>query len=181
MKPRFIFILFVLGILGALIVCTRQPRYHGRTLTSWLQQYSCASLDEPQRRQEAQSAVRAIGTKKVLPKLLNLVEANDDPVSLWLIDRTDEFRIRFLRWSSSERYSYEDWQRIRWHSAEDFQQLGIAGFEVLGTNAGPAVGELEKLLDEKDHTFTAERCLVFIGKPAEHVFCRALTNQDERG
>ena len=135
MKPRFIFILFVLGILGALIVCTRQPRYHGRTLTSWLQQYSCTSLDEPQRRQEAQNAVRAIGTKKVLPKLLNLVEAKDDPVSLWLIDKTDEFRIRFLRWSSSERYSYEDWQRIRWHSAEDFQQLGIAGFEVLGTNA----------------------------------------------
>jgi HEAT repeat protein len=179
-KPRFIFILFVLGILGALIVCTRQPRYHGRTLTSWLRQYSCTSLDEPQRRQEAQNAVRTIGTKKVLPKLLNLVEAKDDPISLWLIDKTDEFRIRFLRWSSSERYSYEAWQQIRWHSAEDFQQLGIAGFEVLGTNAGPAVGELEKLLDEKDHTFTAQRCLVFVGKPAEPVICRALTNQDER-
>jgi HEAT repeat protein len=174
-KPRFIFILFVLGILGALIVCTRQPRYHGRTLTSWLRQYGCTSLDEPQRRQEAQSAVRAIGTKKALPKLLNLVEAKDDPVSLWLIDKTDRFRIRLLKWSS-----LEDYERIRWHSAEDFQQLGIAGFEVLGTNAASAAGKLGKLLDKKDHTFTAERCLVFIGKPAEHVFCRALTNQDER-
>jgi hypothetical protein len=115
-KPRFIFILFVLGILGAVIVCTRQPRYHGRTLTSWLRQYGCTSLDEPQRRQEAQSAVRAIGTKKALPKLLNLVEAKDDPVSLWLIDKTDRFRIRLLKWSS-----WEDYERIRWHSAEDFQ------------------------------------------------------------
>jgi HEAT repeat protein len=174
-KPRFIFILFVLGILGAVIVCTRQPRYHGRTLTSWLRQYGCTSLDEPQRRQEAQSAVRAIGTKKALPKLLNLVEAKDDPVSLWLIDKTDRFRIRLLKWSS-----WEDYERIRWHSAEDFQQLGIAGFEVLGTNAASAAGKLGKLLDKKDHTFTAERCLVFIGKPAEHVICRALTNQDER-
>jgi HEAT repeat protein len=177
-KPRFIFILFVLGILGVLIVCTRQPRYHGRTLASWLQQYSYTALDEPQRRQEAQNAVSAIGAKKALPKLLNLVEAKDDPVSLWLIERTDEFRIRFLRWSSSEQYSYEDLQRIRWHSAEDFQQLGIVGFEILGTNAAPAAGKLEGLLGEKDHAFTAERCLVFVGKPAEPVFCRALTNQD---
>jgi len=172
-KPRFIFILFVLGILGALIVCTRQPRYQGRTLTSWLRQYSCTSLDEPQRRQEAQSAVRAIGTKKALPKLLNLVEAKDDLISLWLIDKTDQFRIRLLKWNS-----LEDYERIRWHSAEDFQQLGIAGFEVLGTNAAPAAGKLGKLLNEKKHAFTAERCLVFIGKPAEPVICRALTNQD---
>jgi HEAT repeat protein len=49
---------------------------------------------------------------------------------------------------------------------------------MLGTNAAPAAGELGKLLGEKDHAFTAERCLVFIGKPAEYVFCRALTNRD---
>jgi HEAT repeat protein len=140
-----------------------------------LQQYYYTPLDEPQRRQEAHAAIQAIGVKKVLQSSLKLVEARDDPVSLWIIDRTDKFRIRFLKWDS-----VEDYQRIRWHSAEDFQQLGIAGFEILGTNAGPAVDELAKLLDEKDHNFTAERCLVFIGKPAETVFCRALTNQDWR-
>jgi len=100
--------------------------------------------------------------KKVLPRLLELVEAKDDPVSLWMIGLSDKFRIQFLKW----------------HSAEDFQQLGIAGFEVLGTNAAPAAEKLAGLLDEKDHTFTAERCLVFVGKPAEAIFCRALTNQD---
>jgi HEAT repeat protein len=175
---RKCWLLIPLGIL-LWLACTIfhpfEPRYQGRSLISWLQQYYYTPLDDPQRRQEAHAAIQAIGVKKVLQCSLKLVEATDDPVSLWIIDRTDKFRIRFLKWDS-----VEDYQRIRWHSAEDFQQLGIAGFEVLGTNAGPAVGELAKLLDEKDHNFTAERCLVFIGKPAEIVFCRALTNQDWR-
>lgn len=168
MKPRFIFILFVLGILGVLIACTRQPRYHGRTLTRWLQQYRYASLDETQRLQEAQAAIQAIGVKRVLQSSLKLVEAKDDPVSLWIIDTGDRLRI-----------SDEIGLRfIRWHSAEDFQQLGIAGFEVLGTNAAPAVGELARLLDEPDHAFTAFRCLASVGKPAEFALCQCLTNQD---
>jgi HEAT repeat protein len=176
-KLRFIFILLILGILGVLIVCTRAPRYHGRTLTSWLRQYEAAPLNETQRRQEAQDAVNAIGAKKALPRLLNLVEAKDDPVSLWLIARTGEFRIRFLRWRSSENYSFEDYERSQWHSAEDFQQLGIAGFEMLGTNAAPAVGELTKLLADKQHAFAAVRCLIAIGPPAELAVIQALTNQ----
>jgi HEAT repeat protein len=175
-KPRFIFILFVLGILGALIVCTRQPRYHGRTLTSWLQQCWDTSLMETQRLAEAQEAIRAIGTKKALPGLLKLVEANDDPVSLWIIDAGDKLRI-----------SDEIGLRfIRWHSALDFKWLGERGFEVLGTNAAPAAEALGKLLNKKFpdeenerlHILVIERCLESIGKPAEPVICRALTNQD---
>jgi hypothetical protein len=175
----FLFPVLIAALIGIiLMLAAREPRYQGRSLIRWLQQYDYTALDQPQRRQEAQHAVLAMPLHKVLPRLLRLVEATDDPVSLWLIDKTGEYRIRFLRWSSSERYSYEDWQRIQWHSAEDFQQLGIAGFEVLGTNAAPAAEELEKLLNDKDHAFTAKRCLVFIGKPSEPVFCRAITNQD---
>ena len=164
MKNRsiFIFIALALALSGIILSFPREPHFQGRTLTSWLQQCNDTPLDETQRLSEAQTAVRAMPIKKVLPRLLNLVEAKDDPVSVWMIDKSDKFRIQFLKW----------------HSAEDFQQLGIAGFEVLGTNAAPAVEELAKLLNEKDHTFTAERCLVFVGKPAEPVFCRALTNQD---
>jgi hypothetical protein len=91
-------------------------------------------------------------------------DGGTDPVSPWIMARSAEFHLDFLKW----------------HSAEDFQQLGIAGFEVFNTNAAPAVGELAKLLDENDHSFTAMRCLSNIGKPAEPVFCRALTNQDVR-
>jgi HEAT repeat protein len=166
MKNRriFIFIALVLALSGIILLpmYPREPRFQGRTLTSWLQQCNDTPLDETQRLSEAQTAVRAMPIKKVLPRLLNLVETKDDPVSVWMIDKSDKFRVQFLKW----------------HSAEDFQQLGIAGFEVLGTNAAPVIEELAKLLDEKDHAFTAERCLVFVGKPAEPVFCRALTNQD---
>ena len=147
MKPRFILILFVLVIFGVLIAGTRDPRYHGRTLTHWLQQYSNTPLDESQRRQEAQNAVIAIGAKKTLPKLLKLVEAKDDPVSLWLIAKTGKYKIRFLQWLKNENYSFEEYERIQWHSAEDFQRLRIAGFEILGTNAAPVIEELEKLLN----------------------------------
>jgi HEAT repeat protein len=164
-RRKFAFIALALVCSGIVLLSVpREPYYQGRSLSSWLQQCNDTPLDETQHLSEAQNAVRAMPVKKVLPRLLELVETEDDPVSLWMIDLSDKFRIHFLKW----------------HSAEDYQQLGIAGFEVLGTNAAPAVEELAKLLDEKNHTFTAERCLVFIGKPAEVVFCQALNNQDER-
>lgn len=181
MKRQYAFLSLVLMavIIGIIVgLSVRDPRYHGRTLTSWLWQCSDTPLNETQRLQEAQQAIRAIGARNALPKLLNLVEARDDPVSLWLIAKTDKYRTRFLRWKSSERYSYDDWQRSRWHSAEDFQQLGIAGFEALETNAAPAVSELTKLLSDQEHAFAATRCLVAIGTPAEKSVIQALTNKD---
>jgi len=159
MKPQRIFLFLVLmaviiGIIWAFSM--RAPRCHGRTLTSWLRQYGDTPLNETQRLQEAQNAIRSIGPSDALPKLLNLVAATDDPVSLWLIAKTDKYRTRFLRWQSAEHYSYAEWQRTQWHAAGDFQQLGIAGFEVLATNAGPAVEELKKLPQQPAHTFTAQ-------------------------
>ena len=138
-----------------------EPRYHGRTLTSWLQQCYDMPLMETQRLAEAQDAVRAIGAEKALPRLLKLVAAKEDPASRWIIEKSEEWRVEFLHW----------------RSAEDFQQLGIAGFEALGTNAAPAVGELTKLLQDTGNAFTAVRCLVFIGTPAEPAVSQALTNK----
>jgi HEAT repeat protein len=177
-RISIIVVLIAVAIGMVLMLSVREPRYHGRTLTRWLWQCNDTPLNETQRLQEAQSAIRAIGAKRALPKLLSLVEATDDPVSLWLIDKTDKYRIRFLEWRSSERYSFGDWQSCQWQSAEDFQQLGITGFEALETNASPAVERLTKLLDNAPHAFTAARCLEFIGKPAESALCRGLTNQD---
>jgi hypothetical protein len=173
-KPHFIFVVLILGALGVLILCTRQPRYHGRTLTSWSQQSFAAAGNETQKLEEAQSAIRAIGAKRALPTLLSLVEAKNDPVSLWLIARTQEYRKRFLRWRTSEQYSQSDMERTEWHSATDFQWYGERGFEALGTNAAPAAGELGKLLDQGDdlHLLIISRCLEAIGKPAERSFVR---------
>ena len=165
-KSRSIFALTILAILCVLVVviCEREPRYHGRTLTTWLQQCSDTPLMETQRLAEAQDAVRAIGAKTALPKLLNLVEAKDDSASTWIIKQSEKWNIQFLHW----------------HSAEEFQQFGIAGFDVFGTNAAPAIGELTKLLNDKEHAFTAVRCLIGIGTPAVASVSEALTNENQQ-
>lgn len=176
MKPRFIFILFVVATLVVLIVCVREPRYHRRTLTSWLQQYWNTSLQETNELAEAQNAVRSIGAKKALPELLKLVEAKDDPVSLWMIDTGEKFRISD---EFGDRF-------LRWRPAEDFWWLGERGFEILGTNAASTAPELGKLLDVKfpdeerqmKHLLVIERCLESVGKPAEPAICEVLTNSN---
>ena len=158
----FIFIALVLTFGGVILLSfPREPRYQGRSLSSWLQQCYDTPLMETQRLAEAQSAVRAIGAKKSLPVLLKLVETKEDPVSTWLIGQREKLRIDFLHW----------------RSAEDWQQLGIAGFEALDTNAAPAVAELTKLLNDRKHAFVAVRCLVAVGPPAEQSVSQALTNQ----
>jgi len=161
----FVPIVFFAALAGAILLWSaHEPRYHGRSTISWLQQCYDTPLDETQRLAEAQQAIRAMPPAKVVPRLLRLVEMKEDPVSTWIIEKSEKLRIRFLQW----------------HSAEDFQQLGIAGFEVLGTNAASGVGELTKLLDERERAFIAARCLEYIGKPAESAMCKGLTNQDSR-
>jgi len=163
--PRiFVFIVLIATSGGMLLLLLREPHYQGRSLTSWLQQCNDNTVIGMQRVPEAQTAVRAMPVKKVLPRLLKFVETTDDPVSLSVIDLSDRFRIQFLKW----------------HTAEDFQKLGFAGFDALGTNAAPAVEELSNLLDDRDCAFAALRCLAAIGKPAEASICKALTNQDSR-
>ncbi len=178
MKARAICVTILVGLAFILIhVFFSEPRYHGRTLTSWLQQYdNTPPMNDPQRRHEALVAVQTIGVKKALPVLLELVATKDDPISLWLIDKSEKYRERMMEKFLSA--SLEDYEQLRWHDAREFQLLGVAGFEMLGTNAAPAVEALEKLLNDKAYDFVITRSLVYIGKPAEPVFCRALTNRD---
>ncbi len=154
----------LLAVTIVIIFSISEPRYHGRTLTSWLQQCSETPLMETQRLAEAQDAIRAIGARKALPKLLKLVAAKNDAASTWIIKQTEEWKIQYLHW----------------HSAEEFQLFGIAGFDALGTNGAPAIGELTKLLNDKEHAFTAVRCLISIGIPAEASVSKALTNENRQ-
>jgi HEAT repeat protein len=111
---------------------------------------------------EAQEAVRAIGATNALPELLTLVKTRDSRFRVWLVEKAERLEGRF----------------IRLHSASELQLRGIAGFEALGTNAAPAVGELTRLLDDRQLAFVAARCLENIGPAAEASLCRCLTNQD---
>ena len=169
MKPRRAWLFVVLlAALAIVILLGREPHYQGRSLTSWLQQSWDTPLMETQRLAEAQNAIRSIGPKKVLPKLLKLVQSEDDPISMTIMHIGDEFRISD---DIGDRF-------IRWHSAEDLWWLGERGFEVLGTNGAPAAEALGKLLDKPRRLLVIGRCLESIGKPAEPVICQALTNQD---
>jgi len=64
--------------------------------------------------------------KEIHAGVIEIGLKQEDPVSIWLIGQREKLRIDFLHW----------------RSAEDWQQLGIAGFEALETNAAPAVAEL---------------------------------------
>ncbi len=165
--PLPVLILVLIGI-GLLLLLTHEPRYQNRTLTSWLQQCWDTPLMETQRLAEAQNAILGIGAKKALPKLLKLVQSEDDPVSMSIMLIGDELRISD---DIGDRF-------IRWHSAEDFWWLGERGFEVLGTNGSPAAEALGKLLNKPKRLLVIGRCLESIGKPAELVICQAVTNQD---
>jgi HEAT repeat protein len=150
--------------LAVLVFWSGQPRSGGRTLRSWLEQCSDTPLSETQRLAQAQEAVRAIGARKALPTLLSLVETRENPMRTWIFEKTQEQHVLglYLR------------------SAIDCQSDGIAGFEALGTNCSAAVGELTKLLDDKELAFVAVRCLDYIGKSAEQALCQCVTNRDEQ-
>ena len=152
----------IVGTVAVLAWWSREPSYHGRALTSWLQQVYDTPLSETQRLSEAQAAVRAIGAEKALPVLLKLAEAQDGPIRSWVIKKNEKWNIRVLKM----------------REAEDTQQLGIAGFEVLGTNCARAVPERTRLLEDTNHAFTAVRCLADIGKQAEFALWRSITNRD---
>ena len=162
-----VLILALIGI-GLVLLFTHEPRYQKRTLTSWLQQCWDTPLMETQRLAEAQNAILGIGANKALPKLLKLVQSEDDPISMFIMHIGDELRISD---DIGDRF-------IRWHSAEDFWWLGERGFEVLGTNGAPAAEALGKLLNKPRRLLVIGRCLESIGKPAEPVICQAVTNQD---
>jgi HEAT repeat protein len=154
----------ILGTVAVFAWRSREPSYRGRTLTSWLQQVSDTPLSETQQLSEAQAAVRAIGAEKALPILLKLAEAQDGPIRSWVIRKNAKWHIRVLKLQE----------------AEDAQQLGIAGFEVLGTNCALAVPELTRLLEDTNHAFAAVRCLDHIGKPAEFALWHSISNRDAR-
>jgi HEAT repeat protein len=151
----------IVGIVAVLGSWSREPSYRGRTLTSWLQQCWDAPGNEVERRSEAEVAIRTIGAEKAMRHLVVMAETQDGPVRSWIIRKNGKWNIRFLKM----------------READLTQQLGIAGFEVLGTNCAAAVPQLTRLMEDTNHAFTALRCLVGIGEPAETPVCQALTNR----
>lgn len=153
----------LVGLVVVLVLFwTSEPVYRGRPLSSWLNQCADTPLENTNQLVEAQNAIRAIGAKKSLPILLKLVRAKDGHLNRWASDTCERFNLKFFHWRSEL----------------DCELMGMAGFEVLGTNAAPAVGALTRLLDDKEKAFTAVQCLDHIGKLAESALCQSLTNSN---
>src|SRR5690242_15423717 len=86
----------VFGLVVVLAAQGVEPKYRGRTLTSWLQQYSDTPLMETQRLAEAESAIRAIGAPKALPMVLSLVKSKDGRARAWIMEKAKKYRVRDL-------------------------------------------------------------------------------------
>lgn len=162
-RSKIIGLVLAALILGVIVVVgswSREPSYRGRTLTSWLRQYSGAPRDYTQPTSEAAVAIRAIGAERAMPHLLRMAQAQDGPIRRWIIRKNRNWDIPCLSM----------------REAEMTQEFAIAGFEALGTNCASAVPQLVRLIGDTNYACTAVRCLVGIGKPAEGPVCQALTN-----
>jgi HEAT repeat protein len=153
---------FLLIVIAAVFQWMHEPRYQHRTLSSWLQQCADSSPSDEKQLQQAQAAVRVIGSERVLPRLLSLIRTRDTRLRAWLVEQSERFEERYFTFDS----------------AAELQLRGFVGFEALGTNAAPAVGELSQLLGDKELAFVAALCLAQVGKPAEFILVRCLTNQN---
>ena len=96
-----------------------------------------------------------------MPHLLRMAEARDGPIRRWIMQKE------------------EDWthQPLKLREAWRTQLYAISGFEILETNCAAAVPQLTRLMGDTNYAFTALRCLIGIGKPAETPVCQALTNR----
>lgn len=154
MRPSRSFRLWTLGaaivvtscLLVALVQCSADPRYRGKTLHTWLVLLQSANLTE---REEAEAAVREIGTN-ALPTLIAWLSHRDSKqersVSSWFAKHGVFTRDRF-----SENY---------------YRSKALCGFRALGTNGQSAVPDLRRLLADPAAASHAGVALVWVS-PSE--------------
>ncbi|EEF61170.1 HEAT repeat domain-containing protein [Pedosphaera parvula] len=155
MRKRFCTLLATLGVavivgVAWLVVRTpAEPVYQGKRLRVWLQNYAGTR----QARQEADAAVRQIGTNAI-PTLLGMLHAYDAPL-----------KIKLLTWASSHRIL-----GFRYTNPSVFNEQAFMGFQALGPDAACAVPKLIKLLDQNvsgSSKIYTTRTLAVIGPEAK--------------
>lgn len=156
---------------GLFYVLDPEPHYKGRRLSHWL-----LILEEGERpeseHENARQAFKVLGERAV-PFLLSRLKAkqpsNWDNIKSWTHKRAESlFGPRGCDHSGEEA------------AFENFQ-LAIA-FSLLGENRRPAIGEIERLLPNKDYQHRAALCLAAMGTNATSEISRAVTstNRDVR-
>ena len=141
-KRRLILGILALGILAALIFAltrSREPRYHGRPLSYWVQSASLLNLQGKPIEPEAPQAIRQIGTKAI-PFLIGWLHYEDHPPRFNFVDRL-----------AAQADARLGWKKARW----DRMVTARRAFYYLGTQGKPAIPELVRMINEPTGTETA--------------------------
>jgi len=148
----------------------REPVYQGQPFTFWLDQYRTnfpgrGASDAASKQDEAQAAIRAIGTN-ALPVLLGMVGKSDLPLKTRLLT--------LLRKQSVI--------QVQVHNDDYYHARSSYGFGALGSIAKPAVPALMELLHDKNPRVRAcaAHSLSLIGPEAEPAIPALLPLLDER-
>ncbi len=191
MKRRWRILLVVAGcglVAAAALVLLRdrQPEYKGRTLTEWLLDYSPQGFYPPRSyvpsrraadRREAAEAVRQIGTN-ALPWLVKWIRYEGDRSS---INRLREAAVPKVPPSAEGSFMV---RRLLTDKAGLRAGAAVAGFEILGAQARPAVPGLARVLEESKAVESADRamiCLAVIGTDGLPPLLATVTNQAKPG
>jgi len=149
--------LAVLAIIQWLNAAPVEPSYQGRTLTSWLENHVPNSSANPRYGspgwRQANEALRQIGTNAI-PTLLEMIGDKDPP----------PFLLKLLLLAQRK-----GWISTRYRYARLRNEEAAYAFEVLTTNAAPAVPGLIRIYERNVSTLSQEcaaEALGHIGRPA---------------
>jgi HEAT repeat protein len=116
----------------------RQPSYNGKPLSYWLSRYENRILGKaalnPSEQQEADKAVREIGTNAI-PYLLKLAGRKDSALKKRMLSI----------------YKRQRWLKLSIHDAQFYRIEATCGFAALREKAKLAVPGLIRLLKDDDH------------------------------
>jgi HEAT repeat protein len=137
-------LLVLVGVIAWEVLREREPVYHGKALSIWLEGPPAPDSISP----ETETAIRAMGTD-ALPALLNMVRLRDSAVRKALIELSSKHK----------------WLPIHIRPVEEIREMACCGFMLLGPTAKPAVPKLARLLDDDDPQVrcVAAACLAYLG------------------
>jgi HEAT repeat protein len=132
---RFIFILMATLLCSCATMSPRtsEPTYNGKALSEWLQ-LNCSGQDLDG---SAEVAIRQIGTNAI-PALLEILQAAGPE------KRTIAARLKSPELKEAANFRGDPDSNAR--ADQEFRRIAVHGFEILGTNAEPAIPQLTKLL-----------------------------------
>jgi len=176
MRPRRLWLIFIgVLVLSALIVVVvrpdREPKYQGRSLSEWLARLAAGpDGDPPQQAQEAQQAIRHIGTN-ALPYLLE-----------WVQYERPRWKSSLNRITGGRLGKYD---LLLDYKNEPRADQAAEAFLPLGPQACGAITRLLRLMNNTNRDDSVARAAIAIGnmgtnaRPALPGLIMLLTNQND--